>query len=485
MNPTLDLCQTRIRGRARAEARARPAATGLVLATADTAGFAVAALLATWLWQLVNPAAGRYYGIWSTAPLLLAAYALLGLYPGVGLSPVEELRRLTAANGVVFLALAGAIFLRKDVEAFSRGVFLMKWLLATALVPLARATARGLFARRPWWGVPILIFGAGRAAHLVIETLRGQPALGLKPVACLDDGERRERSDCAGVEIAGALADAPAIGRAYGIRHALVAMPSLSSRELLDVLERRAAVFPHVIIVPDLLGMASLWVTACDLGGVLGLELRQNLLVPLNRRLKRTLDLALCALAAPIAVPVVALAALAIKFVNRGPAFYAQEREGEGGGTIRVYKLRTMYLDAARLLDEHLERDPAARQEWRRHFKLRNDPRVLPVVGGLLRKTSLDELPQLWNVLRGEMSLVGPRPFPYYHLDQFDAEFRRLRAKVPAGITGLWQVESRSEGNLTVQEKLDTYYIRNWSLWLDMYILARTVKAVLARRGAY
>jgi Undecaprenyl-phosphate galactose phosphotransferase WbaP len=485
MNPTLDLWNTRIGGRARVETRARPVATGLIVAGADTAGLLTAAVLATSLWLLVNPDAGGYYGLWSTAPLFLIAYAVLGLYPGVGLSPVEELRRLTAANAIVFLALAGAIFLHKDVATFSRGIFVVKWLLSTALVPLARAAARRLFARRSWWGVPILIFGAGRAAHLVIGTLQKRPALGLKPVACLDDGERRHRGNCAGIEIAGPLADAPAIGRAYGIRHALVAMPSLSAKQLLEVLERRAAVFPHVIIVPDLLGMASLWVTARDLGGVLGLELRQNLLVPLNRRLKRALDLALCALFGLAAAPLVALAALWIKRVNPGPAFYAQDREGEGGSTIRVHKLRTMYLDSDALLRERLERDPAARDEWRQHFKLKNDPRLLPVVGSLLRRTSLDELPQLWNVLRGDMSLVGPRPFPFYHLDRFDAEFRRLRGEVPPGLTGLWQVEARSDGNLAVQEKLDTYYIRNWSLWLDAYILARTVKAVLARSGAY
>ncbi len=485
MNPTLDLCSTRIRGQAVVDTRARPIATGLVLAGADAAGLMASAALATSLWLLVNPAAGGYYGMWSTAPLFLVTYAVLGLYPGVGLSPVEELRRLTAANAIVFLALTSAIFLHKEVATFSRGIFMAKWVLSTALVPLARAAARSLFARRTWWGVPILIFGAGQAARMVITALKSQPALGLKPVACLDDGAHRDRADCAGVEIAGSLSDAPAIGRAYGIRHALVAMPSLSAKQLIEVLERRAAAFPHIIIVPDLLGMASLWVTARDLGGVLGLELRQNLLMPLNRRLKRGLDLVLCAVFGLLAAPLVALAALLIKRVNPGPAFYAQEREGEGGSTIRVHKLRTMYLDADALLQEHLDRNPAARAEWSRHFKLKNDPRVLPLVGTLLRRTSLDELPQLWNVLRGEMSLVGPRPFPFYHLDQFDPEFRRLRGQAPPGLTGLWQVEARSDGDLAVQEKLDTYYIRNWSLWLDAYILARTVKAVLARSGAY
>ena len=486
MNPTLEINRVTTRARERVEARVQPVGTGLVLAVADAAGLAAAALLATRAWLLVNPAAGTYYGIWSTAPLFLAAYAVLDLYPGVGLSPVEELRRLTAATSIVFLALAGAIFLHKDVASFSRGVFVMKWLLSAALVPLARASARGLFARRHWWGVPILIFGAGRAAHLVIGALEQQPALGLKPIACLDDDEHLGgRGACSGVAIAGPLSAAPEIARAHRVRHALVAMPSLSAEQLLEVLERRAGVFPHVIIVPDLLGMASLWVTARDLGGVLGLELRQNLLLPLNRRLKRALDLALGAVFGVAALPVIALAVVWIKCVSAGPAFYSQEREGEGGVPIRVRKLRTMYLDSDAMLREHLERNPAAREEWRQRFKLKDDPRILPGVGRLLRQSSLDELPQLWNVARGEMSLVGPRPFPFYHLDQFDNEFRRLRGQVAPGLTGLWQVAARSDGDLAVQQKLDTYYIRNWSLWLDVYILARTVKAVLARSGAY
>jgi Undecaprenyl-phosphate galactose phosphotransferase WbaP len=281
------------------------------------------------------------------------------------------------------------------------------------------------------------------------------------------------------------LSLAPELASADQIRHALVAMPHLKRPELLRVLERMGTVFPHVIVVPDLLGMASLWVSSRDLGGVLGLEIRQNLLIPFNRWLKRGLDLALASVAGLLSLPLIFIAVAWIKRVSPGPAFFLQEREGEGGRKIRVRKLRTMHLDADILLLQFLERDPAARDEWQRYFKLKRDPRILPGIGHLLRRTSLDEVPQLWNVLKGEMSLVGPRPFPNYHLAQFDSDFRAIRTRVPPGLTGLWQVSARSNGDIKIQESLDTYYIRNWSLWLDLHILARTVRAVISRDGAY
>jgi lipopolysaccharide/colanic/teichoic acid biosynthesis glycosyltransferase len=150
-----------------------------------------------------------------------------------------------------------------------------------------------------------------------------------------------------------------------------------------------------------------------------------------------------------------------------------------------VPKLRTMHAEAEALLLRVLSESSESRAEWSCRFKLRKDPRILPAVGNFLRKTSLDELPQLWSVFKGEMSLVGPRPFPAYHLDEFSQRFRTLRGRVKPGLTGLWQVSDRADGDLAVQETLDTYYIRNWSLWLDLYILARTVRAVLFPKGAY
>jgi len=205
-----------------------------------------------------------------------------------------------------------------------------------------------------------------------------------------------------------------------------------------------------------------------------------------NRRfLKRILDFVIAVPLGLASAPFVGFWALWIKIVSPGPALFLQEREGKAGKRIIVYKLRTMHQDAEQLLLKYLEANHAENANWLRHYKLKKDPRVIPGIGWFLRRYSLDELPQLWNVLRGDMSLVGPRPFPEYHLNSFPAAFRTLRSSVMPGVTGLWQVSTRSDGDLEVQEAEDTYYIRNWSLWLDIYILLRTVQTVIMPNAAY
>jgi lipopolysaccharide/colanic/teichoic acid biosynthesis glycosyltransferase len=200
--------------------------------------------------------------------------------------------------------------------------------------------------------------------------------------------------------------------------------------------------------------------------------------------LKRSVDLVVAVTGAAFYLPIIVAAVLAVQLVDRGPIFYAQVRRGYSGRPIRVWKLRTMYRDSADRLERHLVADPRAQREWCRYFKLRRDPRVLPWVGDFLRRSSIDELPQIWNLIRGEMTLVGPRPLPDCHLDAFDREFRRLRQSVVPGLTGLWQVAARSDGDCAALRRLDSYYIKNWSLQLELSILLRTVTVVLTGRGA-
>ncbi|MCS6953699.1 MAG: undecaprenyl-phosphate galactose phosphotransferase WbaP [Bryobacterales bacterium] len=446
----------------------RPFFTGLPLFVSDAVALGVAAGLGILVWNWVKPGIGlepapSLMPVWVAA---LLVYSWLGLYPAAGLSPVEELRRTVLGASLVYLLASALLFLTKGAASTSRGIFLTSWAFSLFFVPCARAVARDWCSRRRWWGVPVFVLGSEPAARRIARELTNRPELGLRPVACVDGDA------------------ATALASQCGIRHAVLAVPATTARWD-QVVERAAHAFRRLTIVPELDGLGTLWVSASDLGGMLGLEVRQNLLVPANRVVKRLLDVSLAVAAGLLAAPVIAVAALWIKRVSPGRAFYWQEREGEGGRPIRICKLRTMYPDADERLRGYLASNEAARAEWERYVKLRRDPRVLPRVGFFLRRTSLDELPQLWNVLKGEMSLVGPRPLPSYHLERFDGAFRALRRRVRPGLTGLWQVGPRSDGDLEVLRALDAYYIRNWSLWLDLHILARTARAVLTRSGAY
>lgn len=186
-----------------------------------------------------------------------------------------------------------------------------------------------------------------------------------------------------------------------------------------------------------------------------------------------------------IAIPIILVLALLVQIVDPGPPFFSQHRIGYRGKDIKIWKIRSMYLDSQQLLDTLLVENPAIKAEWETFFKLKNDPRIIPGIGNFMRKFSLDELPQLLSVISGELSLVGPRPFPSYHIDRFDNEFRQLRCSVLPGVTGLWQVSARSDSDLEMQKAIDSYYINNWSIWLDARILVSTLKAVIFSKGAY
>jgi len=428
--------------------RGRPRITACVLLAADILAILVARVL-----------------IFRTGSVSLAlfvlAYGVLGLY-SAGLSAVEELRRVVLGTVLVSTLLA----VRGGSDATS---LILSGLLTAVAVPFVRSITRNVFASRAWWGVPVIVLGAGPAAKRLIERLRNQPEVGFKPVACFD-GHQRNHAECA------------LLARTLGVRHALVVMPEHTGEDFVRALDEWRAAFQHVILIPNPLGLSSLWASPRDIGGTLGLEMRRN---DLNLRTKRALDIAGALVLGILSLPILAAAAIWIKCTSQGSVFYSQEREGENGHPVRIPKIRTMHPDAEALLTQALSESSEVRAEWSARFKLREDPRILPGVGKFLRRTSLDELPQVWSVLKGEMSLVGPRPFPSYHLNGFSERFRTLRARVKPGLTGLWQVSDRADGDLKVQETLDTYYIRNWSLWLDLYILARTVRAVLFPKGAY
>jgi Undecaprenyl-phosphate galactose phosphotransferase WbaP len=229
--------------------------------------------------------------------------------------------------------------------------------------------------------------------------------------------------------------------------------------------------------------MASLGITARELDGIVGLEVKQQLLRPTSKLAKRALDLTIALLAAPLVLPLVALFALLIKLQDAGPAFYANERLGYGAKKFKAWKLRSMVMNGDHVLHKHLEKNPAERAHWQATQKLKHDPRITRI-GRFIRKTSIDELPQLWNVFIGEMSVVGPRPILENQVEMYGSSFS-LYKQVRPGITGLWQVSGRNHLSFAERVTLDKYVIQNWSVWLDIYILARTFGALLTAHGAY
>jgi Undecaprenyl-phosphate galactose phosphotransferase WbaP len=427
----------------------------------------------------VRAAPFAFWVSWITA--LAAAHLLFGLYGTERTEPVDRLRRRCLASAGAAIAMIGLI--SSGVEASSFGVpgILLGAALAVPLGYYIEALARGWLMRNALWTAPTVLCGPLSACAELARNLIAQPQLGLRPIAILIDARDSHRSEISQRVGLPVLTPEQANSVAHRIEVVLCTShdPRPEKAGWLANLPLR-----QIFVVQDTSQLQTLNLRTRPIGGLLGLEMRSAIHTPRNLRVKRLIDLLVALPLALAALPVIAALALAIKLTAHGPAFYAQPRIGRNGRVFKVYKLRSMHLDAEARLAAHLEAHPAARREWERFFKLKNDPRILPVIGQLIRRTSLDELPQLWNVLRGEMSLVGPRPFPAYHAQCFDSGFQSLRTSVPPGLTGLWQVTDRSDGDLAVQKRQDSFYIHNWSFWLDLYVLLQTVLVVLTARGA-
>mgnify|MGYP005847536167 CR=1 FL=1 len=473
----------------------RPAISALTLSTrswpmlalmvgSDLMGLTLAGLLSIYTRLVLDGKfhPSLYLQLWPLFGVFILTYAVIGLYPGVSLSPVDELRWVSLSTTLTYLVLGSAIFLRQEGEVYSRGLFLTAWVLSILLVLLSRWLTRHIFASSKWWGYPVMVLGAGKTGDMVIRLLKRSPSIGLKPVLVLDD-DPEKWGTLHGVPVAGSLELAPSLAISRTIQYAIVAMPGVPRDRLLNLISTYAQTFPHLLIIPDLFGFSTLWVETRDLGGILGLEVRQRLLLPGPRLAKLLIDLAFTLIGGILVLPFIVLIAILIRLDSPGPIFYGQTRIGQHGRSFKAWKFRSMVRNADQVLQTYLDAHPELREAWEQDQKLRRDPRITRI-GAFLRRTSLDELPQLWNILRGEMSLVGPRPIIDEEIWRYGDKFD-LYTKVTPGLTGLWQVSGRN--NLPYEERvnLDAYYVRNWSVWLDVYILIRTVWVVLTGEGAY
>ncbi len=464
--------------------QAAPWRTTLLLALADTAVIICVTLTAALLRDLAGS------GIqWEFYPRLLPFLLLLpvfnavfGLYSGITLPPPQELKKLTLGAAMAFLCAGSFIFFARGGERYSRVAFLLAWLGCTVALPLCRHWLRTRLARHAWWGTPVVILGGGAAAREVVHTLRARPLLGLRPVACVPpDGDPALSAEECGL---GCCACDDEAVRLYPHAYALLLLDSYAEGEARHRIVEATARFRNVLIMPPFsTGGARLWVSAMDIGGLLGLLVRQNLLDANRVRLKRAIDLLLTLGTAVLVLPLILAIAVWIRMDSKGAPLFTQRRIGQNGREMHILKFRTMVQDAECVLHDCLATNPELNAEWERDQKLKCDPRITRA-GAFLRKTSLDELPQLWNVLRGEMSLVGPRPIVQDEVAKYGEVFD-LYTRVKPGITGLWQVSGRNDVSYQQRVEMDRYYICNWSVWFDIWILAKTVPVVLQRNGAY
>ena len=454
-------------------------ATVLTLVAADLTGLLLVLAGSGLVAAGIAPATGA--AVVGAGPVVLlggiVVCALAGLYRRRFAHPALEMERIGGLSLLVGLVGGGVLLLGPGTAP--AGLLLMGGgLLGAVVLPVCRTLFRILFARARWWGFPAVVVSAGPGGASVLDTLRRWPEIGIRPVAHLADVPSDEIE---GV-VQGGYEWASYLARTFDIPYAVLALPGLSHEERAVLVARYGKFFDHVFVVSDPAGAPALWTTGRSGDGLFGYGVRNVALRPGARFVKRAMDVVGALAALVLLAPVLAGIALLIRVDAPGAVFYRQGRMGREGRIVTILKFRTMYADADQMLESLLEQDPARRREYECYHKLQDDPRVTRI-GKILRRYSLDELPQLLNVLRGEMSLVGPRAYMPSELDEMRGLARAL-LQSPPGMTGLWQVSGRNRLSFADRVHLDVHYIQNWSPWLDLYLLVRTVPVVLSGDGA-
>ena len=430
----------------------------------------------------------NYFALLPIIVFFIPLYAAFGLYPGLLLAAPEQLKRFTIASSIGVLFISGIFFVGQIGTSYSRLFLFFFWLIILITLPLLRYTARKIFGKYSWWGYPVLFFGNSNITEILAKHLKRHPELGYKTLGILNIDESTGNVPGVETETLEKSFDKAAVqlGRyqkKYPLITAVLVMEGLDKNKQKRVFKWVNSHFRRLIIMPDESFDIKLSVTLSMFCSRISLSMRQNLLDPYRLYMKRFLDLLLVLIfAGPLLLLFLALSVI-IRLDSSGSVLYRHKRVGQRGKELNVWKFRTMYKDADAKLQEYLAGKPEMAEEWRKVQKLRHDPRITRV-GRCLRKFSLDELPQLINVLTGDMSLVGPRPIVESEIERYSESFEVYK-QVKPGITGLWQVSGRNNTSYETRVMLDETYIANWSVWLDIYILIRTIPAAVTADGAY
>ncbi len=418
-----------------------------------------------------------YFRLWPIMAVYLFIAATIRLYhgnpfyPGLPLPPVEELRRLFFAVSLTFLLTFAYLVFTGRTHHYSSFVLFASWGITVLVLPVGRMIIRKLMKIASVGQIPVLIAGGGTSGQRLAFELRRNIHYGFEPVGFLDDKEVPGR--------VGKVRQAVALGRRLGISTIFVCLSSKSLKKYIHYLMRH---YTHVSIMVDEQELPISWAYPVNVKGIAGVEFCNQLRLPGPRIFKVVSEAVLAVLCIIFALPLFLFLAIAVKLSGPGPVLYKARRLGQFGKPIEVWKFRTMVADIDGSLARMLAENPEMAKEWEAKFKLEKDPRITRL-GKFLRRTSLDELPQLFNVLRGEMAIIGPRPIVPAEKQYYGNKYEAF-SRVKPGITGLWQVSGRSDLDYDRRVALDMYYIFNWSIWHDWYILMLTAVEVIRCRGA-
>jgi exopolysaccharide biosynthesis polyprenyl glycosylphosphotransferase len=457
----------------------RTATVQRTLLAADAAAVSVSVPVALIAGSPDGRAAGQLTWGLVYLPVVLVLFNLYGLYDRdrkrVGHSTLDDVPAVFHAALMATLGFWGWLKVA-PVERLVLVQAVLLLALTVLLVLAARAGTRRL-AHRLIAAERVVLVGAGPTAQLLAQKLRAHRRTALELVGYLSDAAEGDPPPDAGLAHLGSPDDLADACRSRAVDRVLIASPDIDHERLADLVRSANGIRLKVSLLPSAIDVLGPSTELDDLDGLTLLAVNPTHLSWSSRLLKRGLDVTVSAAAMPVLLLLLPVVAAAIKLDSPGPVFFRQERVGRGGRHFHMLKLRTMVSDAeARLM---ALQEQSAHPAW---LLVDRDPRVTRL-GGLLRVTSIDELPQLWNVLKGEMSLVGPRPMPLA-TDRCISGWGRRRLDLAPGITGMWQVLGRTSIPFEDMLKLDYLYVTNWSVWGDVRLLLRTVSVVLSRHGA-
>ena len=396
----------------------------------------------------------------------------------------KEVEQLFNACLYGTVALVFVLYVAQIAARTSRFFVLLFAVLVFIFMAILRYATKKYLVKKQLLQIPVLIIGAGKTAELLAQSIKSDVGMGYKIVGLLEDN-KVQPGILEQFPVLGKFAEAEAVIQKTGVKRVFIAAPGLKDEKLGMLIYRIQPLVENIGVIPNFVGIPTggLEIESLFNEKLVVLRLKNNLARPLNRLLKTVFDYTLTLLGTIAISPILLFIAIWIYKDSPGPVIFKHIRIGKDGKPFPCYKFRSMCVDAKEKLAELLANDPAAREEWERDFKLKNDPRITKS-GAFLRKTSLDELPQIFNVLKGEMSLVGPRPIIQEELERY-GEYVGDYLMVKPGITGMWQVSGRSDIEYHERVLLDSWYVRNWSVWIDIVMLFKTFAVVAMRKGAY